>query len=539
MFFDHSRAVEPELPHENSDAIKHARTVIFAAAVLGLLSDFLFHETLFKSVPWGLNLFVWLLSVSVASLILTCRTKPTSQWKSLWFLVPPLFLAAGCAWRDSPVLRWLDIGLLFFFLWTTSMSMTGGRMMFAGIWKYVCSIFVAVESFLDKPYQLLFKDARWHDMMTDGSREKVSAVLRGTMIALPLLTIFGALFVAADAAFETLVKESFQLDVGQGMQHLLLGLGSFWCLGGYLHGMLAERTKTENADLAPATLFEPSLSETPGAERSQPQPVAPEVPKLGLVECGVVLASIDLLFLAFVVVQAKYFFGGAGLVEVTHGLTYAEYARRGFFELVTVASLVIPMLLVIDWLVDKTSKVGTILIRALTGVQIGLLFVIMISAVTRMRLYQSEYGMTELRLYTTAFMAWLAVVCVMFIATVLRGRRNAFAFCSLMSGLLVVGGLHVINPDEMIMKTNIARAKEGKTFDVVYALQLSDDAVPALIEGLPHLAAIDQKRVYDQLKPSLGNAWKSDWRSWNWSASAACQAAGNYLSQAEHGTKKL
>ena len=40
------------------------------------------------------------------------------------------------------------------------------------------------------------------------------------------------------------------------------------------------------------------------------------------------------MFLAFIVVQLRYFFGGAAQVEVVPGLTYADYARRGFFELV-------------------------------------------------------------------------------------------------------------------------------------------------------------------------------------------------------------
>jgi hypothetical protein len=217
-------------------------------------------------------------------------------------------------------------------------------------------------------------------------------------------------------------------------------------------------------------------------------------------------------------------------------MTYAEYARRGFFELVTVASLVIPVLLLLDWLVDKASAAGVIIIRALSGVQIGLLFVIMLSAVQRMRLYQLEYGMTELRLYTTAFMAWLAVVCVIFLATVMRGERKAFAFASVLSGLLVIGGLHAINPDAMIVSTNIDRARAGKTFDVDYALKLSNDAIPTLIAGLPELKPEEQRTVYTKLRSSFGGAWKADWRAWNWSGSRAFSAASDYLNRTSSST---
>jgi hypothetical protein len=54
---------------------------------------------------------------------------------------------------------------------------------------------------------------------------------------------------------------------------------------------------------------------------------------LGPVELSIVLGLLDILFLAFVLVQFRYLFGGAELVRVSTSLTYAEYARRGFFEL--------------------------------------------------------------------------------------------------------------------------------------------------------------------------------------------------------------
>ena len=67
--------------------------------------------------------------------------------------------------------------------------------------------------------------------------------------------------------------------------------------------------------------------------------------RLGLGEVGTVLVVVDLLFLAFVAVQFRYLFGGAELVRGADGLSYAEYARRGFFELVAVAALSLPLLL--------------------------------------------------------------------------------------------------------------------------------------------------------------------------------------------------
>ena len=64
------------------------------------------------------------------------------------------------------------------------------------------------------------------------------------------------------------------------------------------------------------------------------------------------LVVVDLLFLAFVLVQFRYLFGGAELVRGLTGMSYADYARRGFFELVAVAALSLPLLLLADWWLD-------------------------------------------------------------------------------------------------------------------------------------------------------------------------------------------
>src|SRR4029450_7185907 len=128
---------------------------------------------------------------------------------------------------------------------------------------------------------------------------------------------------------------------------------------------------------------------------------------LGVTETAIVLGLLDVLFLKFVVVQFQYFFGGAARIQAVAGLTYAEYARRGFFELVGVAALVLPLLLAAHWLLRKEKARDEIVFRVLAGAQIALLFVMMVSAFQRMRLYQREYGLTELRVYTTVFMGWL------------------------------------------------------------------------------------------------------------------------------------
>ena len=93
----------------------------------------------------------------------------------------------------------------------------------------------------------------------------------------------------------------------------------------------------------------------------------PRVVSLGIVEVGVVLGLLDLLFLTFVVIQVRYLFGGAGHVAATAGLTYAEYARHGFFELVTVTALALPLLLLAHWLLRAETRAHEVVFKALAG----------------------------------------------------------------------------------------------------------------------------------------------------------------------------
>ena len=152
-----------------------------------------------------------------------------------------------------------------------------------------------------------------------------------------------------------------------------------------------------------------------------------------------------------------------------------------------------------------------------------LLFVIMISAFKRMSIYTAAYGLTELRLYTTAFMLWLALTFGWFALSVLRGRRKRFLVGSLMGGVAAIAVLHIINPDSLIVQTNISRATDGASFDIKYAASLSADAVPFLVKSVGQLPTQAASELRTRLAPR-GVKGESDWRSSNWSRHEASLA---------------
>ncbi len=239
---------------------------------------------------------------------------------------------------------------------------------------------------------------------------------------------------------------------------------------------------------------------------------------LGAIEILVVLGLINLLFLSFGIVQIPYLFGGMDLVQNTPDFKLADYARRGFGELVTVAALVLPILLISHWLLRKDSPINEKIYRVLAGTNVGLLFVIMISAVQRLFLLTGNlgYGLTTIRFYPMVAMLWLALVFAWFCWTVLREKRENFAWGALWSAVFILGTLHVVNPDDFIARPNIRLMNEGRNFDARYNSKLSDDAVPVLLKNLPSMNYEQQCTVKNEIlnRAAEANA-ETDFRSWN------------------------
>jgi hypothetical protein len=241
--------------------------------------------------------------------------------------------------------------------------------------------------------------------------------------------------------------------------------------------------------------------------------------RLGVTEIAVALALVNALFLAFVLVQLEAFVGGRSFVESHAHVTYASYARQGFFELVAVAALVVPVVLLADWWAARSSRA----VRALSASLVVLVFAVMASALWRMRLYEQRFGLTELRLYSTGFMVWLALVFFWFGATVLRGRRERFAVGALVSGFAAIVAVHALNPDALIARVDARRAHP----DVAYLEALSDDALPTLVHELPRMPARERRRLAASLAE---HRHPHAWRSWNISRARAASLRDELLS---------
>lgn len=513
-----------------NERTKQGLNVLEAALLLGVLGD-----ALLRATPWGLNVLLWtgpLVLAGFLALPVRWRRGPLNR-EGRWLVLPVIFFAAALAWRDSLTLNVLAILAMLIALALAALGARGARIYLAGLTEYFAGIMLAGFDALFGFFPLVLRDVRWKELPRVGWSSHLMAVLRGLLIAVPLLFVFGLLFMAADAVFNGLINKTFHLDSDVLFGHIFLAILFTWLGGGFLRGMLLGQDRALSKALYSSLSSQkaPSIAEEMKKESEvAAKPPAGRTLSLGIVEMGVVLGLLDALFLSFVIVQVRYFFGGAALVLATTGLTYAEYARRGFFELVTVATLMLPLLLAAHWLLRKENPWHERIFRALAGVNLVLLFVIMASAVGRMWLYRIEYGLTEQRLYTTAFMGWLALVFIWFALTVLRGRRERFACGALVAGFLVIATLHLLNPDALIVRVNLDQAGSGHRFDANYAASLSADAVPSLVRMLPSITQDGRCVIASRALDNWSTPRHTDWRTWNW---ARAEAQRSVLEQAE------
>ena len=529
-----------------NEKTKTGLEILQAAVLLGVLGDVLLRQT-----PWGLNVLLFAGALVAAFVMLVLRRRQEFWNKQTIALNGALiFFAAMFVWRDSQELKIFDTLAILTILAILTLPVLKIKPQIAGVFHYIIGFVWAGFSASLAPFLLVFNDVEWKTIPQTGWSKHLISVLRGVLIAAPILLIFGALFVAADAVFQGIVEQTFNIRADIVVAHIFFTGFFSWIVAGYLRGSLVEnfsedakKTFLEGKEIEkPKNLSvtdikdedEPKQEEKPHIEEKKKwtwqdfdNSVLPKVFTLGAIEVSIVLGLINLLFLAFVIVQIPYLFGGMDLVQNTPDFKLAEYARRGFGELVTVAALVLPILLISHWLLRKDNPVNEKIFRVLAGMNIVLLFVIMLSATQRLLLLTGNlgYGLTTIRLYPMIFMIWLALIFIWFTLTVLRGAREQFAWGALWSAFVILGAVHVLNPDAYIVRTNIRLMQEGRSFDASYNSNLSDDAVPALLKSLDEMSFEQQCRVKNKLFYRIDQAEnESDIRSFNFSRRSARQA---------------
>ena len=482
---------------------------------LGWFFDFLFWE----HEP-GLNFALYVLLCLAGGLyLLVGEEKAIPSRGALWLLIPILFFAAVTFVRAEPMTTVLAHFLTLFLLAVFAITYLGGRWIWYSLWDYVLGFLKLGGNMLVKP--LTFSAETRKERLERGEQPKRSAwpVIRGLLIALPIVAIFASLLSSADAVFSQRLQDVLDALNLDDIPEYIFRLSYILFFGYLLTGVFlhaATQSKDENLTGEQKSLLGQFL---------------------GFIESTIVLGSVAILFISFVVIQFQYFFGGTANIKID-GFTFSEYARRGFGELVAVAFFSLLLILVAGAVTKRENESQRKTFSALSIGIVLLVLVMLVSAYRRLVLYETAYGFSELRTYTHVFMIWLGLLLVATVVLEILHRERLFAFAALIASIGFAATLPILNVDAFIVRQNIQRAVDGNfgfdnnpgrdasdpvdadQLDISYFMQLSPDALPPLVEAFRSDALPDP--VHDALGAALAciryqsdPSPDADWRSYH------------------------
>lgn len=510
--------------------MKRPNILWIAALMLGWLFDFLF----WKSNP-GISFAVYVLLCLGGGFLVLLWNGIKPSWKSLLLLVPILFFASITVVRREPMSAFLAVVFPLVLMGILASTYLGGRWLQYSLSDYVANLFRLTGSVIARPILCLAEqkkqagageDAKPAGAGAESGWKRVWAVSRGLLIALPIVAAFAALLASADLVFAARLDEFVQLF---RLEHLpeyifrciYILIFAYALAGAILHaGQKSQDEKLLGAE-------EPLVS-----------------PFLGFTEAAIVLGAVNLLFGVFVVIQFQYFFGGQTNIGV-EGYSYAEYARRGFGELVAVAFFSLMLFLGLSAAAKRQNAARRWTFSGLGLLLVALVGVMLFSAFQRLLLYEAAYGFTRLRTYTHIFMIWLGALLAAVVVLEILRRERTFALAAMLASIGFAATLTLINVDGFIVRHNLVRADQNaglivtdsgphtarnEELDVSYLASLSTDSVPDLVTALQDASLPAEKRdaigaalacQARTISPSLSDA---DWRAFTFSSLRAKRA---------------
>jgi hypothetical protein len=412
-------------------------------------------------------------------------TRHFTRMSPVWAAATLVLLAAGFVRASG----WLFVLCVLAACVTGSLAVVGRRSVHSLLYDVFA---VPIEALRSPPWIQRAVKLR-PEGEESGARRRIALSVLASMV---LLAVFIPLLSGADATFAHLVESMIpDLDAGTLFEWVLVFVVAGFGVVGACY-LLASP---------------PPAADEDGPRRRLAHRVEWALP------LGVLVA----LFAVFITVRLVVLFGGDEYMRRTVGLTAAEYARGGFWQLCVVTVLTLALVgAALRWAPNST-RADRVWQRALLGALSGLSLVLVVSAMSRMWTYQQAYGFTVLRLLVEACEIWLGAVFVMVLLSLVRLRPSWLPRAAVGAAAAALLALVVLDPERFIADRNIDRAEHGMPLDVVYLSGFSADIVPAA-ERLPEP---QRSCVLQEVAARLDD---DGWTAWNLSRSAARDILDTY-----------
>lgn len=500
--------------------------------VLALAAAFSFDQLFWKQ-PGGINFFIFVIIALLGGQIPLWLEKVSIPWTTYILLAPILYFAGMTAFRTEPFTNatnaLITLGCVTLFALTflkgTWIQFNLKDYLFSTL-KFGVMLFAGAILFFSKtkpkssdPMEEIpgeTSDNIEPSPAASKKPNKFAPYLRGILLAIPVVIIFASLLASADPVFNAhlqSIRDLFKIEnLGETLFRLTyIIIIAYILLSGYYYGLV------ESGKLETGPVEKPMIK-----------------PFLGMIESGIILGAVNLLFLSFVILQFTYLFGGTDNITA-EGFTYSEYAVRGFFELVAVAVISLALFYTLSQETTREGKTQTWLFSGLGLLLMAQVGVMLVSAHTRLSLYEAVYSFTRLRTITHIFIFWLGILLL--VAAVLELTRRMYRLP--LAVILFIFGFGVtvnaVNLDRFIVEQNLTQAlnDDGQSdyagLDTRYLYSLSYDAIPPLVEAFkdPALPNVLKEELGGLLAcqyaddPTYQTTESSPWFTWQASRAEA------------------
>jgi hypothetical protein len=445
---------------------------------------------------WGLNLPVW--TATVLAVLLLCARPGAGRQPALGVVIGLAIPVAGgtAVTADAGFQGWTVIVLGALLAIATLLAADGRASRVGATFMLGAPVVALVRGATEV-------ERRVTELVERVSSERSRPWVRGALIALPVLVVFALLLANADPVFASLRQRLLEaLQRWDFASRLVF----FWLL---LLGALGAAGHAQRGPGAPAGSAPPRVA----------------WPSLGITERLVVLVAVAGLFAIFLLLQLSYLFGNAPAVAGS-GITFAEYARRGFNELTIVATLCALLIVALDHHAVRGTGEPWARLAAIGLVAETLL--LLVSAFRRVWLYEAAYGFTTTRLYAQAYMVVMALALLL-LAWAARDAIDprALARRTAALGVLAFVTLTCWNHEAWIASVNLERGARTGVLDTAYLVQgLSANAVPALVAALSSAPESVAQPLRDALRGRYAavSVRECRWFEWNLRHAQAARA---------------
>jgi hypothetical protein len=338
---------------------------------------------------------------------------------------------------------------------------------------------------------------RW---LTRGSRHatRLTAVVLGLVVGLPLIGLVTGLLAGADASFARLLDAVAQAFSGIDIPKWLVECVFTLPVAAYVFALLYANARSPRRGVVTEEL----AAQTGRALR-----------RVGTAALAAPVGVLCGLYVAFFGALSTYLFS-AFSGHLPDGWTYADYARAGFFQLFALAVINLLVLGALRLFARRPDDLYPRTLRVLGAVLSALTVLLVVTGVSKMLLYIGAYGLTRLRVFILVLLVVMFVVFTLFTAWHVRpfALSRAIAWLGIATILTLAWG----NTDGVIAAYNLSHFGLAE-LDITYLRSLSDAVVPTLEEAGWNLWG---RGVYGL---PYGQAGDVPWTSWNWQSAQAAR----------------